>query len=397
MPVHLSDQAPDGTAQDLRSDHGTAIATPLLQDVTSANSPQQPAPSHDAAAAPAVGQFCRTGFVPRHDRFHRLYNRTLGVILLLMTLHIFVVIALALWITQGRHVIYAGERLGRNRKPFDIYKFRTLDSEKAALLTRDRVLPSEANIETPLGKFLRASRLDEMPQIFNIIKGDMNLIGPRPVRDAIARAQEAENPDYAIRYRVTPGLIGHTQAYMAHGTSKRLRSKLNYMLCTSHVNYAAELGVAARVGFEVLVKSARLLAERLVPSLIARRAERRCDDWQLYLLAEGKTYAVTAITRDQMVIDGAFLCGEAELRITTARGGLRRARVLVGGNALSHVHAYAPVNSVSDHYISRYVLGETVVRPKPMRRRDRLRHQRAQRAAAAHQTRQRATAEGWSD
>ncbi|CUH74955.1 sugar transferase [Tropicibacter naphthalenivorans] len=312
---------------------------------------------------------CSSGFVPRNESIHRAYNLILGLILLALTLQFFVVIGLALLLTQGPRIFYAGERLGRGRKPFNIYKFRTLDTAKAARLTRDRVLRADDNIETPLGKYLRASRLDELPQIFNIIKGDMNVIGPRPTRPALAALQEAENPHYDVRFAVRPGLIGHTQAYMCHGSAKRLRSKLNYMLCRSHVSYAAELGIVARVGYEVLAKSARLILWRVFPALERRHNAALAQDWALEIVADaGRRHDVVSFDGDRLQLAQGYVNGPATLLIKTRSGGVRRAQVTLTGTE-GKAHTLSPANDVARHYITRYLLGDPVVPPRPARRR----------------------------
>lgn len=323
---------------------------------------------------------CSSGFLPRSERLHRAYNLVMGLILLALTIQFFVVIGLALLLTQGPGIFYAGERLGRDRKPFKILKFRTLDSRKAALLTRNQVLPEGSNLETPLGKYLRASRLDELPQILNIIRGDMNVIGPRPVRPAMAALQEADNPNYAVRYAVRPGLIGHTQAYMCHGSAKRLRSKLNYMLCRSHVNYRNELGIIVRVGFEVLVKSARLIAWRVMPTLERRHNAALATNWALELVGpEQRAHDVVSFDGSHLVLAEGYLNGAATLVITTRGGGKRKARVDVTAEG-NNTHRIVPANDVARHYISRYLLGDPVVPPRPVRRQARLSDARPEQA-----------------
>lgn len=324
---------------------------------------------------------CSSGFLPRNERVHRAYNLVMGMILLALTVQFFVVIGVALLLTQGPGILYAGERLGRDRKPFYILKFRTLDSRKAAQVTQDRVLPEGTNLETRLGKYLRASRLDELPQILNIIRGDMNLIGPRPVRPALAALQEADNPHYAVRYAVRPGLIGHTQAYMCHGSAKRLRSKLNYMLCRSHVNYVNELGIVLRVGTEVMLKSLRLIAWRIVPALERRHNAALAADWKLELIGPGgRAHDVLSFDGARVLLDEGYVNGPASLVITNRFGGKRKALVEVTAE-VGKAHRLEPMNDVARHYISRYLLGEPVVPPRPARRRGRRLDVRAQEAS----------------
>lgn len=109
-----------------------------------------------------------------------MYNASVVSVVILALLPLMAVIAIALFLTQGPRILYSGARIGKDQVPFNILKFRTLDDKKAAALTANQVLPAGSNIETPLGRFLRASRLDELPQLFNVLRGDMNLVGPAP-------------------------------------------------------------------------------------------------------------------------------------------------------------------------------------------------------------------------
>lgn len=319
---------------------------------------------------PAYGRVrsmpCASGYVPENAALHRAINLTVGLLLLVISMQFFVIIGLALLMTQGAQVFYAGERLGKGRKPFTIYKFRTLDARRAAHITPDRVLPQGSGIETPLGKYLRASRLDELPQILNVIRGDMALIGPRPVRPVIAALQEAANPHYAIRYTVMPGLIGHTQAYMCHGSSKRLRSKLNHMFCQSRVNYAADLGLLLRVGGEVLLKSARLMLANALPGHEERRARRLACCWHLDLeTTSGQRLRVAAFYGDRLRLVSGQVQGAATLLLTTRSGGQRRVQIMTHQRSGQNDVSVVAANDYARHYLGRYLLNEPVVPPRP--------------------------------
>ena len=149
---------------------------------------------------------------------------------LLITAPFFLVIAIMIKATDGGPVFYKQIRLTKDRKEFEIYKFRTMiqDAEKdgkARLASQndDRILP--------VGKFLRATRLDELPQLINILKGEMSLVGPRPERPELAAEIEQELPEFAYRLKVKAGLTGYAQIYGKYNTTSydKLKHDLTYI------------------------------------------------------------------------------------------------------------------------------------------------------------------------
>lgn len=113
--------------------------------------------------------------------------------------------------------------MGKNKKTFVIYKIRTLkqDAEKKFC---SKILGPDTNFEVVFGKFLRKTRIDELPQLVNILKGEMNFIGPRPVRASIYLKKQRLFLDYDIRFRVKPGLIGPSQILTPATSPLRLRA-----------------------------------------------------------------------------------------------------------------------------------------------------------------------------
>ncbi len=186
-----------------------------------------------------------------------------AALLLLCTAPIMLIVAALVRWTTGSPVIYAHERVGRFRKRFSLYKFRSMVPDAERILRQspeiyrryvaaNYKLPEEEDPRiTPLGRFLRRTSLDEMPQLWNVIRGDMSLIGPRPV----VPEEVAEYGDYArLLLRVRPGLTG---AWQVGGRSlitypERARIDLQY--------------VAART----LPQDVRILF-RTVPAVLRRR------------------------------------------------------------------------------------------------------------------------------
>jgi len=132
-------------------------------------------------------------------------------------------------LTMPGPVFYSQERVGKDEAPYVIYKFRSmrLDAEKDgprwATQNDDRV--------TPFGRFLRRTRIDELPQLWNVLRGDMSLVGPRPERAVFVAQLTREVPYYALRFQIRPGLTGWAQVNYRYGASvDDTRVKLSYDL-----------------------------------------------------------------------------------------------------------------------------------------------------------------------
>jgi lipopolysaccharide/colanic/teichoic acid biosynthesis glycosyltransferase len=106
-----------------------------------------------------------------------------------------------IWKQMGRPIIFTQERAGLHGKPFRIFKFRTMTNDRDA---EGRLLPDYERI-TPLGRFLRSTSLDELPQLWNVLRGEMSLIGPRPL---LVRYLDRYTPEQNRRHEVMPGLAG---------------------------------------------------------------------------------------------------------------------------------------------------------------------------------------------
>ncbi|WP_165820354.1 sugar transferase [Microvirga sp. KLBC 81] len=209
------------------------------------------------------------GYQTNNETLHRAWNLFLGLSIALFCLPFLVIVAVLVYVDSGGPIIYRGARLGRNRVPFFLYKFRTLKPE-AAEVTKNQVLPAGSGLETRIGRVLRETRLDEIPQLWNIIRGDMNLFGPRPVRAEIAQIYAQQIKHYDQRFLVKPGIVGHTQVFMPHGASKRIRARYNNILVKRPVNPVKEILFLAFVGSTALMKLALVFA-RALAAIPARR------------------------------------------------------------------------------------------------------------------------------
>jgi lipopolysaccharide/colanic/teichoic acid biosynthesis glycosyltransferase len=150
---------------------------------------------------------------------------SLGAVLVLSP--VLLIVALAVKLTSPGPVLYRGQRVGKAQRIFDIYKFRTL-TVGAEKQIGARLLKEEDQVYTKIGRFLKKTKLDELPQLFNVIKGDMNLVGPRPVRPVFLETFRREIPDYGLRFQVRPGMTGLAQVRGGYWTDPR--DKLRYEL-----------------------------------------------------------------------------------------------------------------------------------------------------------------------
>ena len=156
----------------------------------------------------------------------RAFDFVVCLILLIPCFPLMVLTALAIKIYDRGPVLYKQVRCTTNGKEFHIYKFRSMivDAEKdgvARLATK-----SDSRI-TPVGKFIRATRLDELPQLFNILKGDMSFVGPRPERPSIIEKYKEDIPEFVYRTKVKAGLTGYAQIFGKYNTTPYDKLKLD--------------------------------------------------------------------------------------------------------------------------------------------------------------------------
>jgi lipopolysaccharide/colanic/teichoic acid biosynthesis glycosyltransferase len=152
----------------------------------------------------------------------RVLDVLLSTLFLLGSLPVSLPIALLLLATSGRPVLYRGERVGRGARVFTMYKFRTLrrgaESRLGPYLGEELVRRTQAEF-TPVGRWLKATQLDELPQFVNVLRGDMSLVGPRPIRPVFFEELAHELPSYWQRLVVRPGLTGFAQVRRGYETS----------------------------------------------------------------------------------------------------------------------------------------------------------------------------------
>lgn len=134
----------------------------------------------------------------------RLFDLLCAIVLIIILLPLLIFIALIVWITMGYPFFFCQLRTGYKGKPFMCYKFRTMNDKRDQ---HGNLLPDELRL-TGLGKFLRATSLDELPELFNVLRGEMSLVGPRPL---LMQYLERYTPEQARRHDVLPGITGWAQ------------------------------------------------------------------------------------------------------------------------------------------------------------------------------------------
>jgi lipopolysaccharide/colanic/teichoic acid biosynthesis glycosyltransferase len=170
------------------------------------------------------------------------------------------IVAVLLLATSGQPVLYHGERVGRGGRVFTILKFRTLrrdaESRLGPYLGDELVRRTEAEY-TSIGRWLKASQLDELPQLWNVLRGDMSFVGPRPIRPRFFEELARDLPAYWQRLVVRPGLTGFAQVRRGYETSmaEKLAHDLEWIADRSVGLYLRTLFTT---GVRVLAQAVRL-------------------------------------------------------------------------------------------------------------------------------------------
>jgi len=197
----------------------------------------------------------------------RMLDFSLALTMSIIALPVVALAALAMKLTSRGPAFYTQTRTGKDGKPFTIYKIRSM-IDKCESLTGPRwTIPGDPRI-TPIGWFLRRSHIDELPQLLNVLKGEMSLIGPRPERPEFVRELTQVIDDYDRRHDVLPGITGLAQVQLAPDSDvESVRRKLIYDLhYTEHCGFWLDVRIMIATGLHMFGMSYSLLARlRIVP------------------------------------------------------------------------------------------------------------------------------------
>jgi lipopolysaccharide/colanic/teichoic acid biosynthesis glycosyltransferase len=193
------------------------------------------------------------------DALLRALDVALSTLFLVLSLPLSLGIAALIVVTSGPPVLYRGERVGRGGRVFTMYKFRTLrrgaERRLGPHLGEELVRLTQSEF-TPIGPWLKATQLDEIPQFVNVLRGDMSLVGPRPIRPVFFEELAHELPSYWQRLVVRPGLTGLAQVRRGYETSmgEKLAHDLEWIADRSVRLY---LRTVVATGWRVLRQSVR--------------------------------------------------------------------------------------------------------------------------------------------
>ena len=215
---------------------------------------------------------------PEYAFIKRLFDVLLSAVAFILLSPIFLITAAAVKLEDGGPVFYKQERLTIDGKVFKVVKFRSMhvDAEKngvARLSTGDK----DDRI-TKVGHFIRKVRIDELPQLLNILKGDMTIVGPRPERPSIAAQYEKELPEFALRLQAKAGLTGYAQVYGKYNTSPYDKLMMDLMYI-AHASILEDIRIIlATVKILFMPESTEGVAEGAMTAMDCESEELRSKD-----------------------------------------------------------------------------------------------------------------------
>jgi lipopolysaccharide/colanic/teichoic acid biosynthesis glycosyltransferase len=199
-------------------------------------------------------------------------DRAIAVALLFILSPIFLTLTVLVALIIGRPVFYRGERLGRHRDPYMVFKFRTLPNGIQKRLGTS-LFSEQEEVLPVLARFMRETGLDELPQIINVARGEMRFFGPRPERREIYERYGCSNADYERRFDTAPGLFGVSQLLTPHSAPKRLRARLDrrYLKSGGRLTWPFFLYAYAATVRQVIVSAGRYFWHNAINLRMARR------------------------------------------------------------------------------------------------------------------------------
>ncbi len=323
-----------------------------------------------------------------------LMHRLLALVFLTLALPVILLFYFLMKVVyrQKESFFYSGPRLGKNKKVFAIYKIRTLPENATATLSQEMYRPG-IELELKCGNTLRKSRLDELPQLWNVIKGDMALVGPRPVRPQIYEKYHARIRRYDQRFQIKPGITGYSQLLTAARTPKRIRSVIDNYFVRHRANLFWDLLLLGKTALIMSRYNFFLMLNAIVHRLRIHAAHGHFSDLRAlprvdgrdveYCLADDRFRPASNSWRPTYDLNYYAIALPADLdfkpdvcltfvlrKNVQARRGLRRAKChgLIYRKTENHkpygrfryVILYTPASDYSRYVIDQYMLHESI-------------------------------------
>jgi exopolysaccharide biosynthesis polyprenyl glycosylphosphotransferase len=184
--------------------------------------------------------------------FKRIFDIFVSTILIVVSSPIMLFLYVLIPLTSIGPALFLQERIGLNGKPYFVYKFRSMENNAEKDTGPILAIDNDPRV-TPIGRLIRATRLDELPQLFNVLQGDMSMVGPRPERDHFVKQFKNNIPEYEQRLDVKPGITGLAQVLANYTTS--VEDKLHYDLMYIR-HYSVVLDI------KILLQTLRVILQR---------------------------------------------------------------------------------------------------------------------------------------
>jgi len=233
----------------------------------------------------------KSGYLVIYEIVNRVFNFLLALFFLILTSPLFLIISIVIKVIDGSPIFYSGIRLGKDKKEFKIYKFRTLIPE-VEKLTGAQIIGEESRLTTKCGSFLRKTRLDELPQLINILKGDMNFMGPRPERYEVYQKYCKLIKNYDQRFKVKPGLIGYSQFYTPSRSPKKVRSLIDNFFVRLRQVMLWDFIFIFYVGLIVVMKTIKLAILKIKIILVMLIRRKKITEERAYSRVKAKNSKV---------------------------------------------------------------------------------------------------------
>jgi lipopolysaccharide/colanic/teichoic acid biosynthesis glycosyltransferase len=296
-------------------------------------------------------------------------------------------------VKDGGSFIYTGMRLGKHKQPFQIMKIRTMVPHAERYIGAE-LFDDDQSLLLWYGSFLRQTRLDELPQLINILRGEMGFIGPRPIRQVVYQKNSREIQNFDTRFLIRPGLTGYSQFLTPYGTCKKIRSRIDNHFIKGRTSSFSDIWLILWTVSRCIMSTASEAASfvyqrsRMLRNGIARsnqRIQRRKKPHNILGFVLASQHTMTACTLIDINSDAILLSSPERLIVSTeasmllyiaimrkrrrkikrikgvATIRLERHNVSRSGNAqFLYVITYSPQSSYHRYLVDKYILKKAI-------------------------------------